>query len=173
VNGLAGAVTSAGSPGHPLLRCLAGFDDGTGPALFAGGSLAWAGANPSQGIAKWSGARPHLSLTQSAGPGSGVVVRNLGLDLGAETFNVFSLTPCIGGVGTGPYMGLCATNPADLVTQVLLPLGIEPFHFLAPGSSATFGPYPVWAGATLEGICFTWSGGGLGCVSPVRRLVVQ
>ena len=38
------------------VRCLAGFDDGSGPALYAGGAFSSAGGAPAAGIARWDGA---------------------------------------------------------------------------------------------------------------------
>src|SRR5690606_30880518 len=46
----------AGEPcGKPLVRALAVFDDGTGPALYAGGEFQEAGGVPASFIAKWDG----------------------------------------------------------------------------------------------------------------------
>ena len=44
-----------GLPGVPLVAALAVFDDGTGAALYAGGSFRWAGSEFARGIAKWDG----------------------------------------------------------------------------------------------------------------------
>lgn len=47
-----GMTTSAFSP---LVLALSAFDDGTGPALYAGGYFSFAGGVPANSIAKWNG----------------------------------------------------------------------------------------------------------------------
>jgi len=44
-----------GTPGHTYVAALAVFDDGSGPALFAGGRFSQAGTTAVVGIAKWNG----------------------------------------------------------------------------------------------------------------------
>ena len=44
-----------GWPAVPSVYALEVFDDGTGPALYAGGSFSMAGGVPAEGIAKWNG----------------------------------------------------------------------------------------------------------------------
>jgi hypothetical protein len=116
---------------------------------------------------------PRLSLTQPGGPGTGVAVGNTYLSPGAEYFNVFSLEPAPGGVGTGPYLGLYASDPSALLMQIMLPVGAAPFHFVAASPTASFGPYPGFTGSTIEGVSFSFSSGHLGCAGIPRQLNVH
>jgi hypothetical protein len=45
----------AGSGFTPGVRALAAFDDGAGPALYAGGQFTSAGGHPASGLARWNG----------------------------------------------------------------------------------------------------------------------
>src|SRR5262249_48458966 len=45
-----------GTQSSNAVRCLATFDDGSGPALYAGGSFASAGGSAANDIARWDGA---------------------------------------------------------------------------------------------------------------------
>lgn len=117
-------------------------------------------------------AAPVLTLTQPGGPGSPVLVGNLGLVAGREYYNIFSVEPGPAGPGSGPYLGLAASDPGMLVAQFLTPSGTLPFHFTAPGatlSAGAFGLPPL----TLEAVCFDFTGAVLGPVSPVANLVVH
>ncbi|HYC76151.1 MAG TPA: hypothetical protein VEI02_00865, partial [Planctomycetota bacterium] len=60
-----------------------------------------------------------------------------------------------------------------LLDQFNLPLGVEPFHYIAPDTSVTFGPYYLPPGLTFEGVTFDFTGGALQCVSTVQRITVQ
>jgi len=119
------------------------------------------------------GSAPTLAITQPGGPGQPVFITSGNLFPGAEVFNVLSVEPCPGGPGTGPFLGLCASDPNTLFSQVALPLGFQPFHFLATGPSATFGPYPAPAGLVVEGVCFILTGSGISGVSAVSSLTVN
>ena len=119
--------------------------------------------------------RIRLVASQDGGPGSPVFLRNHHLIPGHEYFNVFSLEPCATGVGSGPFLGLCASAPAAvdlLVAQVLVPVGTAPFHFVATSESTSFGPFPL-PPLVIEGICIDFTGGTLDAVSGVSRLIVQ
>ena len=157
------------------IHTLAFFDQGTGPALYAGGRFYSAGGVFVSSIAKWScGSTISLTATQAA-PGSSVYVNGTNLTLGNEYFNLFSVVPCAGGPGTGPAgtLGLCG-DPAFLVSQLLAPLGTPPTHFIADDHYINWGPYPPFmAPVTLEGLCLDVTGGVLGPVSPVVRITVQ
>ena len=117
--------------------------------------------------------RPRLSINQTGGVASGVVLTNSNLEIGAEYFNVFSAEPAPLGPGTGPYLGLCATSLDPLLAQISLPLEAPPFHYTTPVASITFGPYPVPAGVVIEGVCFRLNGTQIGCSSTNPRLNVQ
>lgn len=155
---------------------MAVHDDGTGPALFVADALNLAGAIPVSGVARWScGAlnNPTLSVSQPAGtPGSPILVVNTGLVPGHQYYNVFSVTPAPGGLGTGPWLGLHAPDPTFLLWQVSLPVGAVPFHFAASATSASFGPYMLPA-TVAEGVCFDYTNGVLGQVSAVGTYAVQ
>jgi hypothetical protein len=117
-------------------------------------------------ITQWSSPLSFLQFSQPGGTGSGVQVRNGWLIPGHEYFNVFSVELCPNGLGTGPYGGLCFTNPADLLLQLQLPVGSAPFHIVAASATETLGPYPVPPGFAFEAISVDWTGGGTGCISP-------
>ena len=108
-----------------------------------------------------------LSLAQPGGPGAPVVINAGGQSPGGEMFLVFSLEPAAGGVGTGPYLGLWASNLSTLVSQIELPLGTPPFHYLAAAPSQSFGPYGVPPGLYVEGLAIGVTGGVLQALSPV------
>ena len=59
-----GAGVAYPSPGFAGVRALAVFDDGSGPALFAGGGFSLAGGAAADNIARWNG-----SVWSALGPG--------------------------------------------------------------------------------------------------------
>ena len=146
------------------------FDDGNVPALYAGGTFSFAGSNLSSLIARWAPPRPAISFSQP-GPGA-LLVTSSGLLPGHTYHNVFSLEIC-GVIGSGPYLGLCASDPNTLLDQFYLPLGTLPFHFTQTAPVQTFGPYPVPAGVTFDALSFDVTGNALGCLSAVRRWTTQ
>lgn len=155
---------------HPAYTFdLQAVDLGAGPQLFACGRFTIAGGIPSVNIASWRGYRPWLGIDGSAA--TGVFLRNRGLVPGAEVFNVFSLETCAGEPGSGPWLGLCATDPSFLVAQASYPAGTVPFHYSAAGPSAAFGPYPLPPGLVFDALCVSVTGGTF-CLSPVRRYLV-
>jgi hypothetical protein len=116
-----------------------------------------------------------IGLSQPAGPGTPITLNNAYLTPGNEYFNIFSLDLCPAGPGTGPYLGLCATTLANaqfILLQASLPLGSPPFHFIAPTSSVSWGPYTVGPG-TLDALCLEVTGGVLGSYSSVTRITIQ
>ena len=143
-----------------------------GGDLFVGGTFFKAGGVVSPYLARWSTPHPSVSLSQPSGPGAGVFVTNVGMIPGHEYFNVFSDSLCAA-PGTGPYLGLCAPDPSFLLFQVTLPVGALPIHFVAPVGVSAFGEYQLPAGLSLDGVCFDWTGGTLGCWSPVTRFQIQ
>lgn len=151
---------------------LAVLDDGAGPALYVGGCVEAAGGIQSARIARWGPLRPQVHVTQAGGSGTPVTVRNTWLRKGREYHNIFSDSSC-GTLGAGPYLGLCAPDPAFLTAQFNLPVGAVPFHFQTPLGSMTFGGYQLPPGLALDVVCFDYTGGVLGCVSPVARITVQ
>ena len=164
------------SPAPPKVFSLCAWDDCQGPALYAGGSFSLAGGVTAQSMARWScSSGPSLSLEQPGGPASGVSITNCDLIPGNEYFNVFSLDLCLGGAGTGPYLGLCSATAANtqfLVGQAMAPLGTPLTHFLAPSTSVVWGPISI-PPITIEGVLFDFTGGVLGPISPVTSLTIQ
>ncbi len=97
-----------------------------------------------------SGPTPMLSLLGSSGPGGA----NLSLWAGGVPCGgtmgatLLSLTPAVGGPGTGPFFGLqhdIVTLSLLLLTQPGLPPAVEPWMFdlLLPGAAAAY-PYLPW-----------------------------
>jgi hypothetical protein len=143
--------------------------------LFLGGAFESASGAPATGLAAWTGCPSlvGLTLSQQQIPPFGVFLQNTNLTPGREYFNIVSLEPCASGPGTGPYGGLCFTNPSFLIAQLTLPLPAPPFHFQALEETHTFGPFTGLGPLTLEVLSFDITGGVLGSVSGVRQLTVQ
>lgn len=148
-------------------------DDGSGPALFAFGNCTHAGPFGSNSIAKWGAGPPVLDLAQPGGAGQPAFLYLSNLQAGREYFDIASFESCGGGPGTGPYLGLCASNPTVLVNQALSPVGTEPFHFIATATMKTFGPYAVPPGLTCEAICIDATANHLWRVSAVDSILTQ
>jgi hypothetical protein len=166
-------VPFAGATFPASIRTLAAHDDGSGPALFAGGSFTKTGSVLSSGIARWGAGAPVIDLVQPGGPGSSTSIQCTNLQPGREYFNIGSMEACGGGPGTGIYLGLCASDPAPLILQASVPLESPPFHFLAAGTSRSFGPYDLLTGLTVEAITLDVTGGRLWRVSAVESIVIQ
>ncbi len=150
------------------VRDLVSFDEGNGPMLFASAYT----NNYTEFLTRWGRAAPLLVLRQSGGPGSPAFVENRELIPGSEYCNVFSFETC-GQPGSGPYLGLCASDPATLLDQVLTPLGTVPFHFAAAASTVSFGPYLLPPGLVTDAVSFDFTSTTLHCYSTVQRLTVQ
>jgi hypothetical protein len=141
-------------------------------ALVAGGGFTSAGGVASPYLARWSRPRPFLSFPQPAG--GSVAVINRWLIPGHEYFNLYSFDACAGGTGSGPYAGLCFNNVATLLNQAAAPVGTLPFHFVAPATEVTFGPYPgIPAGLTFDAVTVDVTGWVVGCASSVTHFVVN
>ncbi len=95
-----------------------------------------------------------ISFAQPGGPGSPAELSAIGAYAGFEYFNVFSVELPPGGYGTGPYLGLYASNFATLLDQLNLPPGTPPFRFTgvsADGSLPTdLGTYGLPVGLTFD-----------------------
>jgi hypothetical protein len=156
-----------------VVRAIETWDTGHGSSLFVKGRFNTAGGNVSQNVAELVSLRPRMAITQLAGPGSGVIITNSSLTVGVEYYNVFSLEPAPAGPGTGPYLGLYATDVTSLFTQFYLPLGTVPFHFTATTSSPAFGPYQGPPGLAVEGVCFEFTNFQVTCSSTNPQLVIQ
>ncbi|MAG56981.1 MAG: hypothetical protein CMJ83_11860 [Planctomycetes bacterium] len=169
-----GGGVANGGGSTPGVQAMTVFDDGTGTRLFAGGSFTSAGGMPVNHIASW-GCGGGISLAAAqASPGSPLFLSNSNLTPGNRYYNVFSFDLCPGGAGAGPpgLLGLCATNVQPLLSQLLAPLGTPLIHFLAPASYVNWGPFSLGP-ITADAVCFEFSGGTLGAVSPVIRITVQ
>lgn len=154
------------------------FDDGSGPALFAGGPTWSSFGTNANGLARFAcnGASVSVSASQN-GPGAPVYIANGNLQPDREYYNLFSLDVCPGGPGSGPagYLGVCLNSSANLAflnQQLLLPIGAQPFHFVAAASYAVSGPNFV-APITVDALCIEVTPTGIGSASEVRRIVVQ
>lgn len=86
-------------------------------------------------------ATPYTVFMKQTAPGA-LTVENRGLTVGFDFFNIFSIIPCPGGPGTGPFFGLCAIDPnLELIPQALNPVGVDPFHPYAFTDSYTSPTY--------------------------------
>lgn len=91
------------------------------------------------------------SVPNIANPGmSDLTLVNTSLTPGHEIWNIWSWQPCPGGVGTGSFLGLCFGSISDVMPQLMTPVGIPPFHFIADNCSMTFGPFLVPSGIPIE-----------------------
>lgn len=116
-------------------------------------------------------AKPSLLLNQSL-PGLPLSVLASGLVAGREYFTVISLDLCPV-PGSGPYLGICASNPQFLIDQLLLPVGVLPFHFIAAGPSQSLGSYPLPAGLTFDAIILEASTFLYGGHSAIARVSIN
>jgi hypothetical protein len=114
-----------------------------------------------------------LHLSQPTGTGSFRLV-DANVAPGVELLNGISLEPAPGGVGTGPYLGLWATNVNALLAQVTMPVGAQPFHVLPSSPTYVFSMASgVPFGLTVEAVAFEWTGSTIGRVSVVAALTTQ
>jgi hypothetical protein len=117
---------------------------------------------------------PVVSMSQPSGAGSGLMLLETGLHVAHEYLTVGTLgEPCPGGVGTGPYLGLCTADVNGLIAQALSPLGSVPFHYLAAECSLTFGPVALPPGLVLQVVLVDFTGLALGPYSLVSSYTVQ
>jgi hypothetical protein len=123
----------------------------------------------SGGIKRWSRPVPRLGVAQPGGAGTGVVITTKTLTPGHEYFQVASTDLCSSGAGSGSVGGLCFADPSLLAFQLSLPVGTEPFHFVASAATHSFGPFALPVGFAFEALCADVTGGTLGCVSSVAR----
>jgi trimeric autotransporter adhesin len=169
----AGGVRFVGKALRAWVSDLIQADLGNGAALVATGAFNTAGPAVGSGlIAAWTPARPSITLSQPFAGGP-VSVLESGLVTGQEYFSLFSFDLCGAGPGTGPYAGLCASNIVPLVDQVSLPVGTVPFHFIAGGPTAQFGPFPGIPPLTVDAVVIERTSPSSGCPSVVTRFSVQ
>ncbi|MSR75219.1 MAG: hypothetical protein EXS14_07105 [Planctomycetes bacterium] len=146
----------------------------TSASLVTATSLNWAAATSTTAslVTTVSALAPVLSFSQPGGPGTGVMVNLTSLIPGHAYHTIFSGELCPQ-VGSGPYFGLCSSDFGFLVSQFLLPAGVQPFHIIAPANSLSMGPYLLPSGITLDALCFDLTGGALGGIGQVERVTVQ
>ena len=140
--------------------------------LLLGGVFSTAGGLPSAFFAKLTLPVPRVTLAQ-AGPGAGAFLDNGGLMPGHEYYNVVSLDLSPEGPGTGFWGGLSFLDPSFLFQQLAIPLGEEPFHFLAANTMESFGPFGIPPGLSFEVLCGDATGGVVGCLSSVTRYTTR
>jgi hypothetical protein len=165
-----GTIISNGA--NTAVRSARVHDDGSGSALFLGGDFSFAGSVASERIAKYEAGPPSLVIGQPYA-GMPATIHCMNLQAGREYLNVFSFETSVGAQGQGPWLGLYASDPAFLMAQAALPLGTWPFHFLAPGTEITFGPYPVPPGLAVDAITIDMTGYHLWQVSGVTSKVFE
>ncbi len=154
------------------IESMAVFDDGTGPALYAGGSTPFTLPNGATTVLGRFGCGSGISLTiNQAAPGAPVWLANANLTPGRTYRNVFSF-PCAGPAGSGPFYGLCFGNGSLLATQSALPVGIPPFHWTATDTDENFGPYNL-PPFVVDTLCADVTGGVVGTLGPVVRVKIR
>jgi trimeric autotransporter adhesin len=140
------------------------------PSLHVTGNFIYADGRVAPGITRLAPKAPKPSWSQPSPGGPTTFVLD-GLVAGREYVNIFSFeTP--GPFALGPLFGLYASDLTPLVAQALAPLGSEPFHISATGSTYVFGPYPIPVGATLDVLAIDLGPPYL-AMAPVRRHVVK
>jgi hypothetical protein len=125
---------------------LAVFDDGTGPALYAGGFFTMAGGIPAGGIAKWNG-------TAWAPLGDGV------------GYGVYALTVFDDGTGPGLYAGGTFTIPGDPPASYIAKWDGKTWSALDGTLNHLIWALSVFNDGTGEALYATGSPGGLGTIS--------
>jgi hypothetical protein len=161
--------------GFPGGTAAAGVhDDGDGEALFVSSGGSSVNGIPICGVSRYGPVRRPTLFVQQDAPNFPIYVQHAGLQQGSEYFNVFSADVCPTIVpGSGPLLGLCATDPHPLISQILLPVGAVPFHYIGGSSpSQTFGPYMI-PPATFDFLSIEFRNGGLWSASHVARFTVQ
>lgn len=93
---------------------------------------------------------PTVSISQPGPAGSPVFVDNSCLEAGQEYYNIVSFDLCPGGPGTGPLGGMCFNDLNFLFLQLSLPIGVQPFHFIATGTSQSHGPISLGGPFTVD-----------------------
>ncbi len=98
----------------PTVEVLAIFDDGEGPALYAGGQFQFAGGEPANNIARWNGGWSAL--------GSGV-------GAGDSLASVYALAPFASSTGSALYAGGLFTRAGEVSANYVAawtPCGTDP-----------------------------------------------
>jgi hypothetical protein len=154
--------------------------DGAGLSLFAGNGL-FPPYNPVGSVTRQTCPGSHLPYLASSQPNlpsdPSVFLQHGNLVVGHEYHSVFSLDVCPLGAGTGIYFGLCLDtlpNMQFVLDQLLVPVSSpqNPLHFMAASSLMSWGPLAL-PPATVDGICFDFTGGALGPISAVTRITIQ
>jgi hypothetical protein len=161
--------------GFPVGTFAAGVhNDGDGEALYVAGGGHSVNGIPICGVSRYGPVRRPTLFVQQDAPNFPIYVQHAGLQQGSEYFNVFSADVCPTTVpGSGPLLGLCASDPQPLISQILLPVGAVPFHYLGGSApSQTFGPYMIPPG-TFDFLSIEFHNGGLWSASHVARFTVQ
>ena len=141
---------AAGNGPNGTVRALAVFDDGSGPALYAGGDFTMAGGVPARGVARWDG-------SSWSGLGSGLGPN--GLEYLVTSLGVFD-------DGSGPALyasgrfseagGSPAHHIAAWDGTTWSPLGVQ----IEFGSVRSFAVFDDGSGPALyAGGAFSWIGG--------------
>lgn len=91
---------------------------------------------------------PRVRLVQGQ-PFGPITFVNTGLVPGREIFNVVSVDLCAGLPGGGPFLGLCASDPASLLAQVLAP-PLAPLRYTATAESFVLPPVFLAPGIAFE-----------------------
>jgi hypothetical protein len=160
---------------------LAVFDDGAGPALYAGGSFTSAGGRPAGNVAKWNGAR-WSTLTKPAGNGVNNWVYSLAPyhDAGVDALYVGGNFSAAGGI---PMAFLVRWNRSGWSAVSAAPDG-PPMDLTpspGPGTSLYVGGSFLTAGRLTADHVAAWNGSswsafpgpsGNGTNDAVRRLAV-
>jgi len=147
-NGTTWSALGSGMAGSaPVVRALTVFNDGTGPALYAGGFFSTAGGVAAPGIAKWNG-------STWSGLGSG---------MGGTFPSVFALAVFDDGPGPALYAGGQFATAGGVTVNRIARWDGSNWSVLGSGINNTVNALTVFADATgralYAGGAFTTAGG--------------
>jgi len=169
-NGTAWTEVGGGISGESyLVRALAVFDDGSGPALYAGGSFSHAGGVPANGIAKWDGAAwsglgsgvngwVRALAVHDDGTGAGLYAGGSFTEAGGQTVN--HVARWDGTSWSGLAGGVSAGSPTNVSALASFDGGAGP-ELVAGGAFAIAGGVVARNVARWNGSAWSPLGGGL------------
>jgi hypothetical protein len=158
-----GAGVTGGTTGHceclSIVECLVAFDDGTGPALYAGGNFTIAGGTSALNVARWNG-----TSWSAVGAGLGPTVRALAVFDDGTGPALFAAGSFAGGLvkWTGTSWSTFGANPNWPVNVLqVFDAGSGPALYVG-GEFTSIGGIPAQHVARWDGTTWSALGAGVG-----------